>query len=89
MNLDMTRTVSLLLMVLLLQLGIAQDASSQVLPPTDPTPDPPGEVNPRPPGAPPAPVPGSTGPPTCVAGPGSSTIPGAFIYDGGGAEDIN
>ncbi|MFP6571777.1 MAG: serine protease, partial [Vicinamibacterales bacterium] len=41
------------------------------------------------------PVPGGsdtgtgTTPTDCVAGPGTSTIPGSFIYDGGGAKDIN
>ena len=42
----------------------------------------------RPPGAP---APGDTGtgtaPATCEAGPGGSTIPGSFIYDGGGAKN--
>ncbi len=30
-----------------------------------------------------------TVPANCEAGPGNSTLPGSFIYDGGGATDIN
>jgi len=77
-----SRMFSVVLMAVLVQPMTAENASGQL----QTFPDVSGYqgVKPRPPGAPDPPPPGG-----CVEGPGPVKTAGSFVYDGGGATDIN
>ena len=76
-----SRMFSVVLMAVLVQPMTAENASGQLQTFPDSSED---EGGSRPPGAPDPPPPGG-----CVEGPGPVKTAGSFVYDGGGATDIN